>query len=266
MAIIADMSKDSTAVQDEVNQVWRTVWQESSADEVGSFFKHRLFIEGYPVFKKYIPVGAKTLLDAGGGSGRYGIAFARDFPNLQVVVSDILPEALDVGRRLATDIGVGNVRFETGDLTALSYGEGELDVVFCDVVIQHIPEAQTAVREMHRVLKPGGKVVISTVNTWNVHSLYKFALKLCGRPYQYGYEKAYSRSSLRSLLERSGFKVVAQDGFYPAYGIYRLKYKSRIFSLVGKVLNRLTKLIDPWTGRFISRFFGTEIICVGVKE
>lgn len=260
-----DMSKDSTAVQDEVNQVWATVWRESSTDEVGSFFKHRLFIEGYPVFKKYIPAGAKALLDAGGGSGRYGIAFARDFPTLQVTVSDILPEALDVGRRLAADIGVPSVKFEAGDLTSLHYRGGEFDVVFCDVVIQHIPGAQAAVREMYRVLKQGGILIISAVNVWNVHSLYKFALKICGRPYQYGYEKAYSRGGLKSLLEKSGFQVVARDGFYPAYGIYRLKDKSRIFGLVGKILNRLTKLIDPWTGRFISRFFGMEIICVGVK-
>lgn len=263
---MASMNKEPKAIQEEVNQVWSAVWRESSPDRADSFFKHRLFIEGYPVFKKYIPSGAKNLLDAGGGSGRYGLSFARDFQGLEVTVSDILPEALDVGRQLAAHVGASNVKFEAGDLTALSYKEGEFDVIFCDVVIQHIPEVQKAVHEMRRVLKPGGTVVISAVNTWNIHSLYKIALKLLGRPYQYGYEKSYSRGSLKSLIEECGFKVTACDGFYPAYGIYRLKNKSRVFGLAGKVLNRLTKFIDSWTNRAASRFFGMEIICVGVKE
>lgn len=263
---MASMNKDPKAIQEEVNQVWSAVWRESSPDQMDAFFKHRLFVEGYSVFKKYIPLEAKTILDAGGGSGRYGISFARDFQRLEVTVSDILPEALDIGRRLAARTGVRNVQFDVEDLTALSYREGKFDVVFCDVVIQHISEARMAVCEMYRVLKPGGTLIISAVNTWNVHSLYKIVLKLFGRSYQYGYEKSYSRGSLKSLIEECGFKVTACDGFYPAYGIYRLKNKSWVFGLAGKVLNRLTKFVDFWTNRAVSRFFGMEIICVGVKE
>ena len=231
-----------------------------------NIFTNRLFIEGYAVFKKYIPKEAKKILDVGGGTGRYGIAFAREFPCAEVIVTDILTEALGVGEALAKEVEVTNMRFEQQDALHLSYADGTFDVVFCDVVIQHIPQYQNALKEMTRVLKPGGTLIVSAVNTWNIpHALYKGVLHLFGNSYEYGYERSFSPIELRHLLYGYHMERVAQGGFYFAYGLYRLKEHWCGFKLLGVVANRLSKIIDRFSRGWWSTLFGFEVFVVARK-
>lgn len=158
-----------------------------------------------------------------------------------------------------------NSRAQLANVETLPFPDNYFDFVFCDVLLQHLPQTDLAMKEMTRVLSPGGRIIISNVNVWNFHTLYKRLLRLMGRPYVYGYERSYTRQEMRRLLKQVGLKVVAQDGFYPAYGIYRLKTFHRLFGLLGKILNRLTKIADRLTSRAISRYFGMEILVVGGK-
>ncbi len=251
--------------QDDINNIWSDVWRSESSESQTSLFKHRLFVEGYPIFKKYIPQEVKKILDIGGGTGRYGVAFARDFPNSTVTVADILPESLVIGRNLAESIKVPNVVFDEQDINTLSYSDSTFDVVFCDVVIQHLPEVEVAMRQMRRVLKKDGILIVSAVNQWNFHTVFKILIRFFGVKYRYGYEKSYSRSELATLVKALELELVALDGFYPAYGVYRLKVHSLFFSILGKVFNRITKSVDAITGRFCSRFFEFEVFVVVKK-
>ncbi|MBI1755401.1 methyltransferase domain-containing protein [Candidatus Azambacteria bacterium] len=251
--------------QETVNAVWRKAWEDQGAASSRAVFKHRLFIEGYPIFKRYIPQNMRSILEIGGGSGRYGLAFAKDFPKSTVVISDILPESLEMVKKMGSELGLRNVVMQKEDALRLSFPDNHFDVVFADVVIQHIPEYQEAVSEMARVLKPGGCLIISVVNARNFHMLYKILLRILGKEYPYGYEKSFTKKELRNVLRESDLVISAEDGFYVAYGIYRLKYISRIFGLFGKVCNRAVKMIDSVSGRFISRHFGFEIVIVGKK-
>ena len=259
------MTTSENLTQAEINKVWSAVWKKDTHADTYAFFKHRLFIEGYYVFKRHIPRDAKTILDVGGGSGRYGIALARDFPNSEVRITDILPESLTVGRRISKSLGVSNVKFEQEDVNALSYPDNSFDVVFCDVVIQHLPESTMAICEMLRVLRPGGRLIVSAANYWNFHTFGKFMLRLTDRPYSYGYEKSYSSKNLATLIHECGGQVIARDGFYVAYGIFRLRYIHPAFAIVGKMLNRLITYADQFTDRWFSRHFGFEIFCVASK-
>ena len=147
----------------------------------------------------------------------------------------------------------------------LSYADNSFDVVFCDVVIQHVDHPERAIREMLRVLRPGGRLIVSTVNYWNFHTLGKFVLQLIGRPYKYGYEKSYSSGELCALIRECEGKVIAQDGFYIAYGIFRLRETHPAFAVAGKVLNRFVTFVDRFTNRWLSRHFGFEVVCVASK-
>jgi SAM-dependent methyltransferase len=132
-------------------------------------------------------------------------------------------------------------------------------------VIQHVPDDGRAVGEMARVLRPEGVLIVSVVNFWNFHTLYKKWLELIGHPYEYKNERAYTKKELRNLLEGKGLEIIVEDGFYPAYGILRLKKRHKIFKLLGRICNRLTKILDRYTNRFFSRNFGFEIVVVGRK-
>lgn len=255
------MVEESQLKQGEINRIWKSEW-EKEAYTARSLFKHRLGIEGYPIFKKYIPKEAKTILDVGGGTGRNGIKFAQDFPSAKIYITDILEESFSVVRGIAEEVGVTNFETKKEDVNSLSFPDNFFDVVFCDVVIQHLPDVSNAMKEMRRVLKPNGILIVAVNNVWNPHTLYK---KLMGASYRYGYERSYTRKELRELFGAHGLEVIAEDGFYPAYGISRLKEHWKPFATIGSILNRLNKIIDPWTRRVASRYLGFEIFCVGRK-
>jgi len=241
------MDKNKHIDQDEVNEVWRKEWQNYLGSNINphKIFLQRLFVEGYPIFKKYIPDNVIEVLDVGSGTGRYGIRVAQDYPESKVIISDILEESLNIGRAISGKLALDNVHFLKDDILSSSLSDNKFDVIICDVVIQHLPDYVRAIREMKRLAKPGGRILISAVNTWNFHDVYK---------------------ELSEIIQGEGLKVVAVDGFYVGYGIYRLKKYCKIFSLLGKIVNRMAKILDGVTGRYFSRNFGFEIVVVGEKK
>ena len=66
-------------------------------------------------------------------------------------------------------------------------------------------------------------------------------------------------------FETTGLKIIAIDGFYVGYGLFRLKKYHRIFRFLGGAANRLSRILDKFTGRFFSKKFGFEILAVGEK-
>jgi len=251
--------------QQAITEIWSTIWRDEQVIDPRQFFRQRLFVEGYPIFRRYLPATAETILDAGGGSGRYGVKFALDYPAAKIVVADISSESLRLVRRIARAFGVCNIDLTQADLRHLPFPDGYFDVVFCDAVLQHLPDEDQVLSEFKRVLKSGGTLIIANVNFWNFHTFYKFCLRLLNRPYRYGFERCYTHRSQRQLLDHHGFNLLTQDGFYPAYGLYRLKIIHPIFSWLGRAVNRLTKWLDVPTNRLCSRVFGMEIIAVATK-
>src|SRR3989338_5745746 len=252
--------------QSTVNGIWDEVWKVDDPVSTRLLFTHRMFIEGFPVYKRYIPRDAKDILEVGTGTGRYGVAIAREFPESRVVVTDILESALALARRAASDAGVTNAVFRKEDALKLSFPDDSFDIIFSDAVLQHLPEPERALREMYRVLRPGGRVIASSVNGWNIpHRLHRGLLFAVGKEYRYGYEKNFTPRELKQLFLREGFDVIGEDGYYFAYGVYRWKVYHPMWKYVGGALNRVTKLLDAVSFRAVSRYLGFFIICVGRK-
>jgi demethylmenaquinone methyltransferase/2-methoxy-6-polyprenyl-1,4-benzoquinol methylase len=79
----------------------------------------------------------------------------------RVVLSDINQAMLDVGRQRLEDKGIiGNVRYALANAEALPFGSGEFDAVTIAFGLRNVTDKDTALREMNRVLKPGGKTLI----------------------------------------------------------------------------------------------------------
>ena len=251
--------------QEEDNEVWREKWRALEGVSAKTIFNHRLFVEAFPIVRKYIPKKFDNLLDAGGGTGRYGLKIAQDFPESSITISDIVEESIVVSKNIAEQAGIENVHFKKDDILLSSFPNNHFDVVFSDAVIQHIHDYRRAISEIKRITKPGGRILISTVNFWNFHGFYKFLLKLAGGKYSYGYEKLFSKKELSAVMKKEGIRVIATDGFYVGYGIFRLKTHHQIFHFLGRLINRLSKILDVGTGRFFSRTFGFEILVVGEK-
>ncbi len=250
--------------QEDINKVWSSMWNEEKNHIVKSVFEQRVFSDGYPIQKKYIPGGDEhSILDIGSGSGRYGVKIAQDFPKCRILITDIIPESLAVARALAEQLHITNAEFQTEDAMALSFRDNTFDVVFCNATLQYVLDFRKAVVEMARVAKPGGRVILSTVNANN--PLYHLYRLIQGNAYPYRYERPFSHRELKKLLGESGLDILAEDGYSVSHTVYRFKSFGRIFKLLSQITNRSIKFIDRFTKRFLSRTFGFEIVVIAQK-
>jgi SAM-dependent methyltransferase len=105
----------------------------------------------------------------------------------------------------------GPLRAAAADVRALPFRDASFDAIYSMGTIEHCDETEQAVREMARVLKPGGCAIIGVPNRHDpfLRPLLATVLQVVGL-YAYGYEKSYSRRALRDMLERAGFGVGAE--------------------------------------------------------
>jgi len=106
------------------------------------------------------------------------------------------------------------------DVRALPFPNATLDLVYSMGTIEHFPDYEVAVRELFRVLKPGGTAIIGVPNKLDpfLRPLLVSLLQQLGL-YAYGMEKSFTPQALRRLLESARFRVTAQTGllFMPGW-------------------------------------------------
>lgn len=107
-----------------------------------------------------------------------------------------------------------------GDVRAMPFRTGSVDVVYSMGTIEHFPEYAQAVGEIFRVLKPGGLAIVGVPNKLDpfLRPLMVHVLNACGL-YGYGMEKSFTPGALQRLLESAGFRVTARTGilFMPGW-------------------------------------------------
>lgn len=102
----------------------------------------------------------RKVLDAGCGTG-YGTEILTAAGAESVVGIDISHEAIDYAR---SSFEGALSRFVLGDLRELPFGDDTFDLVVCFEVIEHVEEQQRVIGELHRVLRAGGLLAISSPN------------------------------------------------------------------------------------------------------
>jgi SAM-dependent methyltransferase len=125
--------------------------------------------------------------------------------------------------RAAFDVGAGgrpSLHDAVADVRALPFADACFDAIYSMGTIEHFDDTERAVREMARVLKPGGRAIIGVPNRYDpfLRPLFVTVLQGAGL-YGYGYEKSYSRSALKQMLEDAGLRVVAETAilFMPGW-------------------------------------------------
>jgi ubiquinone/menaquinone biosynthesis C-methylase UbiE len=106
--------------------------------------------------------GARVL-DVCCGSGASALAAAEVVgPTGSVTGVDLAENLLQLARGKAKQRGLSNVEFQTGDLTNLRFADGSFDAVVCVFGIFFVPDMEAALRELRRVLRPEGRMAITT--------------------------------------------------------------------------------------------------------
>jgi SAM-dependent methyltransferase len=105
-------------------------------------------------------IGSRPLgsaLDAACGTGRHAAQLVR--LGHRVLGIDLTPEMLDRARER-----VPAAEFQTGDLRKLPVDDASFELVVCGLALAHLPELDGAVRELARVLAPGGHLIVSVLH------------------------------------------------------------------------------------------------------
>jgi ubiquinone/menaquinone biosynthesis C-methylase UbiE len=101
----------------------------------------------------------QVVLDVSTGPGYTAMALA---PHVaKVIATDITPEMLRVAQRLADQRGLDNLEFREADVYSLPFSDSSFDLITCRTAAHHYPDLVSAVREMARLLKPKGRLVVS---------------------------------------------------------------------------------------------------------
>src|SRR6266446_1653332 len=104
--------------------------------------------------------GCKRILDAGCGNGRHcKYVLRRADLDASIHAFDLSQRML---KRAHRRLKSSRVRYVAADLTRLPYANGFFDAIVCGWVLEHLPDPLPGLRELTRILQPGGKLLLMT--------------------------------------------------------------------------------------------------------
>jgi ubiquinone/menaquinone biosynthesis C-methylase UbiE len=107
------------------------------------------------------PIGASDrVLDVGAGPGTFALVAAARAAHVTAI--DFSPAMIEQLKARAADAGVSNVQAMVMDAQSLTLPDGAFDAAFSLFAFMFVPDRARAFRELHRVLRPGGRAVVLT--------------------------------------------------------------------------------------------------------
>ena len=149
-----------------------------------------------------------TILELGCGAGYFTKELARS--GAEIVAIDVSADLLEIAK---ANCPASNVRYEIQDACALTYPHATFDSVVGSSILHHL-EIEPAIRQIHRVLKPGGTICFTEPNMLNpqiaIQKNVPWIKRWLGDTPD---ETAFFRRPLRRLLEGTGYRDVRVEPF-----------------------------------------------------
>ncbi len=197
---------------------------------------HKFFLQQI----EKIDLENKRILEIGCGRGGFAIFFHEKYEDKfkEYLAADFSDSAIAMGKEYAHNQNLKNIQFELQDIQNIKHDDNSFDIVISFETVEHVPNCRKAINELFRVLKPGGKLILTTPNYMGFFGLYRIYLRLTGRKWtEVGQPINRFVMIPRTLfwLKSSGFKVKHFESeiiSFPWFGkrkVYHLKWKKPRF-------------------------------------
>ena len=143
----------------------------------------------------------KTLLDVGCGNGIFLSMVLNKF-DVEESGIDISPGMIEKSTELLDD----RADLKVGDSEHLPWNDKYFDIVTCSASFHHYPSPELVLKEMKRVLRPGGILMI--VDPFTSNELLRFVVNIFIKFSKSGDVRIYSQKEMRELLEKCGFTLI----------------------------------------------------------
>ena len=167
-------------------------WSQYQARFAGNGLRHQAM--------SYLLPEDLVVADIGCGNGF--MAQALSTRARRVILIDHSPAMLDQARVQLGEVRDVDLDFRVGEMDHLPLADGEVDAAFANLVLHHVPDLEMTLREMRRIIRPEGQLIISDLMPHNLESLREEEadLRLGLRP-----------EELSARLERAGFECVRHE-------------------------------------------------------
>ena len=118
------------------------------------------------------------------------------------------------------------------DITAgIPFPDASFDFVFCIEVLEHVPSTYNTMKEIHRVLRPGGKLLASVPNPYHAKEIIWNVLRV---PDRQGHIYSWTRQTMTRLGSMAGFRLTGFGGtyFYPPIPMFALLARSIVYRFI----------------------------------
>ena len=215
------------------------------------------------------------MLDVGCGEGRHIFGIMQEHPEMKCIGLDMDNDSLhkaEEGYEYFKSISNVGAEFLKGSAYSLPFLDNSLDLIVCSEVLEHLHQYNDAVKEIHRVLKPGGKFYASVPAWWPEKICWALSKDYQNQPG--GHLRIFNQSGLVSEIEESGFKFLSSDRFHSIHAPYwwlrcffwNTQDSNFVVNGYKKMLERhilkkpffldfIDKIFNPFLGKSFSMYF-----------
>lgn len=169
-------------------------------------------------FNKFQIEPEEIVLDLGCGTGRH--CFNHQIKKAKIIPLDKDPESMkEITKKIESSKTNKNEHFPIqGGAIKLPFKDRSFDKVICSEVLEHLPDPNSCLKEINRILKPNGEIAVSVPTYFTEIVIDRLADEYLGK--KGGHIHVFKKEDLAKKIERNGFKIYSTDSAHSLHFIY----------------------------------------------